>query len=214
MRINLRRLPELARAPRSEIDQRLLGVLIGLNLPELSDDDLPFMADLEAVLAMDSNVEGDDSFPVWEYAAISHAAQMARHEETSPEARLARIVNASMEELSVLRSEVRTAFDQTWTRATGCRETTARLDRPWVARGAASTLVEWMSARLVHPPGSSLADRYFIDSLADLNLRCFIAAARRTSEGSAHGQGEEGRAAFIARTTGATGRRRRQGCDG
>ncbi|MFD6169858.1 hypothetical protein [Streptomyces coeruleorubidus] len=206
MRINLRRVPELSRAPRAEVDERLLGVLTGLNLAELPEDDLAFMADLEAALALDSDVESDDPFPVWEMAAISHASQMARREETSPEERLDRIVHASMDELDALRHEVRTALDQTWTRATGGREDQARLDRPRIT-GAGSTLVEWMSARLAHPPGSSLSDRYFIESLADLRLRCFIATARRMSDGTATG---EGRAAFIARTTGATGKRRRQ----
>ncbi|MFC8140782.1 hypothetical protein ACFUKV_03270 [Streptomyces paradoxus] len=207
MRINLRRVPELSRAPRAEVDERLLGVLTGLNLPELPEDDLAFMADLEAALALDSDVESNDPFPVWEMAAINHASQMARREETSPEERLDRLVHASMDELDALRHEVRTALDQTWTRATGGREDQAHLDRPRTARGAGSTLVEWMSAKLAHPPGSSLSDRYFIESLADLQLRCFIATARRMSDGTATG---EGRAAFIARTTGATGKRRRQ----
>ncbi|MFD5128539.1 hypothetical protein [Streptomyces olindensis] len=173
----------------------------------MPEDDLAFMADLEAALALDSDVESAGSFPVWEMAAISHASQMARREETSPEERLERLVHASMDELDALRHEVRSALDQTWTRATGGREDEARLDRPRIARGAGATLVEWMSARLVHPPGSKLSDRYFIESLADLGLRCFIATARRWSDGTARG---EGRAAFIARTTGATGGHRRR----
>ncbi|MYS07425.1 hypothetical protein GTW71_13500, partial [Streptomyces sp. SID6041] len=103
MRINLRRLPDLAGAPQREVDERLLGVLVGLNRLRLPEGDSEFMADLSAVLAFDRGQDGDDVFAVWEYAALAHAPQMASHEETSPEERFDLLLQASREELRSLR---------------------------------------------------------------------------------------------------------------
>jgi len=198
MRINLRRLPELAQAPRRILDERLLGVLVGLNLPRLPKEDVEFMSDLSAALALNSAQDGDDALAVWEYAAISHVAQMAVYEETSPEERLGLLVETSLEELYELRGQVRVAADQMWERATGGRQAQAPNTEPWLARAMASMLMEWMSARLVHPPGAVLAERYYPESLAHLELCCLWAAA---AEPAREGQVGEGRARFIDRTT-------------
>ncbi|WBO69039.1 hypothetical protein [Streptomyces camelliae] len=197
MRINLRRLPDLADAPRAEVNARLLAVLIGLERLALPEDDHALMADLAAALDLDCD-GGEDCLAVWDYAAVCHASQMARYQETSPEERLDKLVRISFEELTALRDEVLNHIDQMWTRATRCRQTRAPMNEPRQAQGAAGLLVEWMSAREVHPPGSVLADRYFIESLADLSLRCWVSAASAQTGGSAPG---EGRAAFIARTS-------------
>lgn len=175
MRINLRRLPDLAHASRHAVDERLLGVLVGLNLPALPQDDLAFMADLHAVLDLDCDHDGDDVLAVWDYAAVSHAAQMAVYRETSPEERLRLLMEADPEDLAELRVQVKTAVDQLWERATWGTQKHAPDPDPSAARSMAAMLVEWMSARLVHPPGANLADRYFIESLAHLQLCCLMA---------------------------------------
>ncbi|MFG3490177.1 hypothetical protein [Streptomyces sp. NPDC047972] len=197
MRINLRRLPDLAGAPQREVDERLLGVLVGLNRLRLPEDDREFMTDLSAALAFDCGEDGDDVFAVWEYAALAHGPQMAGHQETSPEERLHLLLQASREELRSLREEVRTAVDQVWHRATWGLEPEADLTRPWMARNSAGMLMEWMSARQVQPGRVSMADRYFL-SLGHLEL-CCLAAERRAGEEWQRPVGE-GRAGFIERT--------------
>ncbi|MFJ7905436.1 hypothetical protein [Kitasatospora sp. NPDC096204] len=204
MRRNLRRRPGLAKASRQEIDERVAGVLTNLNRPRLPEDDLEFMADLEAVLDFDSEESSLARLAVWETVAIAHAAQMAELRETSGEERLHRLAAATMAELADLRAEVRQASEETWGRATGGRLGALPLDQPGFARLTAAELVEWMSAKTVHPEGAVLAERYFTDSLADLLARCYLARVRRTGVG-------EGREAFVARTSGATGRHRRGG---
>ncbi|MFI1980775.1 hypothetical protein [Streptomyces wedmorensis] len=199
MRINLRRLPDLAGAPQREVDERLLGVLVGLNRLRLPEGDHEFMADLSAALAFGCAQDNDDVFAVWEYAALSHSSQMARHEETSPEERFDLLMETSQEELCSLREEVRTAVDQMWHRATWGREPEADLSRPWMARNSAGVLMEWMSARQVQPGKLSMADRYFL-SLGHLQSCCL--AAERSAGGAWQHPGGEGRAGFIARTTG------------
>ncbi|MFD5818377.1 hypothetical protein [Streptomyces sp. NPDC127038] len=197
MRINLRRQPDLARSPREEVDARLLGVLVGLERRQLPESDVAFMTDLSAALHLDCDT-AEDCLAVWDYAAACHASQMARQETTSPQERIEKLARISIEDLTALRTEVLENLDQVWTRATGGLQTRASRDQPWLARGAASTLMEWMSAREVHPPGSSLAGRYFIESLADLSLRCQFSQARSLFGDRAG----EGRAAFVARTSG------------
>ncbi|MFI8392177.1 hypothetical protein [Streptomyces sp. NPDC085540] len=199
MRINLRRLPDLAGASQREVDERLVGVLVGLNRLRLPEDDHEFMADLSAALAFDCVQDVDDVFAVWEYAAISHSSQMARYEETSPEERFDLLLGMSREDLCDLRKEVRTAVDQMWHRATWGLEPEADLSRPWMARRSAGMLMEWMSARQVQLGKVSLADLYFL-SLGHLEL-CCLAAERSAGEVWQHPVGE-GRAGFIARTTG------------
>ncbi|MFJ8955290.1 hypothetical protein ACIRO1_34880 [Streptomyces sp. NPDC102381] len=201
MRINLRRLPELARASREELEERLVGVLVGLNLPQLPEEDTAFMTDLIAAVALDTTMDGDDALAVWEYAAISHAAQMAEYQETSLEERLDLLLKTSTEDLAALRDQTRAAVDEMWHRATSGQQTQADYSTPWMVRNAAAMLMEWMSARQVHPAGSAMAECHYINSLAHLHLRCTIfraqsAAPRRNAVG-------EGRASFIARTTGA-----------
>jgi hypothetical protein len=197
MRINLRRRPDLARSPRKEVDARLLGVLVGLERRRLPESDAAFMADLTAALHLDCDI-AEGCLAVWDYAAVCHAAQMARQETTSPEERIERLARVSVEDLQALRTEVLEDLDQVWTRATGGLQTRAARDQPWLARSAANVLMEWMSAQEVHPPGSRLADRHFIDSLADLSLRCLISQARPLGSD----RPGEGRAAFTARTSG------------
>lgn len=172
MRINLRRLPDLAKASRHEVDQRLLGVLVGLNLPRLPQQDLDLMSDLSVAVDLDCDHEACDALAVWEYAAISHAAQMADYQETSPEERYGCLLEATAEELADLRVQVKTACDQMWERASGGIHQHAPHTQPWMARAMASMLVEWMTARMAHPPGVRLADRYFIQSLSHLGLCC------------------------------------------
>ncbi|MFE9404723.1 hypothetical protein ACFYNY_23625 [Streptomyces sp. NPDC006530] len=198
MRINLRRLPDLAGAPQQAVDERLLGVLVGLNRLRLPQDDRELMADLSAALAFDG-APGDDFLAVWEYAAIQHSSQMARYEETSPGERLDLLVKTSREELFDLREEVRTAVDQMWHRATRALEPAADLSRPWLARRAAGMLMEWMSARRAQLGEISLADCYFL-SLGHLEL-CCLAAERAAGDAWQPPVGE-GRAGFITRTTG------------
>lgn len=197
MRSNLRRRPDLARAAREEVDSRLLGVLVGLEMRQLPETDGAFMADLTTALHLDCDV-AEDCLAVWDYAAACHAAQMARQEETSPEERIDKLARIGLDDLQALRAEVLENTDQIWARATGGQQMRASMDEPWQARGAAGTLMEWMSAREAHPAGAVLADRCFIESLADLALRCRI-SERRPLHGDLAG---EGRAAFIARTSG------------
>ncbi|MFG3496822.1 hypothetical protein [Streptomyces sp. NPDC047886] len=199
MRSNLRRLPDLAGAPLREVDERLIGVLVGLNMLRLPEDDHEFMADLSAALAFDCTPYDQDVFAVWEYAAISHSSQMGRYKETSSEERFELLLGTSQEELRDLRKEVRTAVDQMWHRATLGLEPEADLSRPWMARHSAAMLMEWMSARQVQPGKVSLADRYFL-SLGLLKLRCL--AAERSAGGAWQHPVGEGRSGFIARTTG------------
>ena len=54
MRINLRRPPELQRASREEVDDRLLGVLLALSRTALPIDDLDVMADLATAVGPDA----------------------------------------------------------------------------------------------------------------------------------------------------------------
>ncbi|MFE5581561.1 hypothetical protein [Kitasatospora sp. NPDC056531] len=219
MRRNLRRRPDLAKASRGELDDRLIGVLTNLNRPELPEDDLEFMADLEAVLALDTDESSLAVIGVWEYLAISHAGQMAEQTETSGEERLDRLFAATMADLESLRAEVGQRQEQNWERASVGLLGALPLEQPRLVRHTAAELVEWMSAKTVHPAGTVMADRYYIDSLSDLYLRCFIAGAKRLAEqderaanGKARRSSEgEGRAAFIARTSGATKRHRRGG---
>ncbi|PVC80817.1 hypothetical protein DBP12_37020 [Streptomyces sp. CS014] len=199
MRSNLRRLPDLAGAPLREVDERLIGVLVGLNMLRLPEDDHEFMADLSAALAFDCTPYDQGVFAVWEYAAISHSSQMGRYKETSSEERFELLLGTSQEELRDLRKEVRTAVDQMWHRATLGLEPEADLSRPWMARHSAAMLMEWMSARQVQPGKVSLADRYFL-SLGLLKLRCL--AAERSAGGAWQHPVGEGRSGFIARTTG------------
>lgn len=111
---------------------------------------------------------------MWEYAAVSHASQMAVVEETSIEERLQRLVEASPADLADLRVQVRIAVDQMWERASSGIRKHAPAGKVWLARSMAGMLVEWMSARWVHLPGASLTDRYFIESLAHLELCCLL----------------------------------------
>ncbi|MFJ2938542.1 hypothetical protein ACIO8G_38105 [Streptomyces sp. NPDC087219] len=199
MRINLRRLPDLAGAPQREVDARLVGVLVGLNRLRLPEDDHEFMADLSAALAFDCAQDNDDVLAVWEYAAVSHSSQMARYEETSPEERFGLLLETSREELCSLREEVRTAVDRMWHRATWGLEPEADFSRPSMARNSAGMLMEWMSARQVQPGRVSMADRYVL-SLGHLKLCCL--AAERSAGGAWQHPAGEGRAGFIARTAG------------
>ena len=186
MRLNLRRLPELQHATQAEVDQRLIGVLTALNRIALPTRDLDIMADLDAALDLEALEHGSaeywrehDVLAVWEWAAISHVAQIAEYNETSPQERLHLLFSTSWSDLIALRDEVRDHFDQMWARATWRRETTAQWDSPWLVRRAAAALMEWMSARLVHPPGSVLSERYFSESLADLRFACLRADVER-----------------------------------
>ncbi|MFD9132819.1 hypothetical protein ACFVZA_10345 [Streptomyces bottropensis] len=197
MRVNLRRLPGLARSSREDVDARLLGVLVGLEMPQLPESDEAFMTDLAASLHLDCDI-AEDCLAVWDYAAACHVSQIARQEKTSPEERIDRLARLSLEDLADLRTDVLDSRDQIWARATGGQRTQAAVDQPRQARSAAGVLMEWMSAREAHPPGSVLADRYFLESLTDLALRCRI-PYRRVPRGG--GQGEV-RAAFVARTAG------------
>jgi hypothetical protein len=171
---------------REAVDGRLVGVLVALNLFALPVDDLDVMADLDAALDLESLECGSDErwvhndvFAVWEWAAIAHAAQMAEYRETSPQERLHLLFMSTSAELARLRDEVRNYLDQMCWRARSGRTTSAPWDDAWLIRSAAPVLMEWLSARLVHPAGSSLAERYFIESLAHLRFACMHADVKR-----------------------------------
>ncbi|WP_413812621.1 hypothetical protein [Streptomyces sp. OE57] len=85
-------------------------------------------------------------------------------------------------------------------------------DRPRLVRHSAAALVEWMSAKDVHPAGAVLADRYYIESLSDLYLRCFVAGAKRLAEHG--GRAATGGAGGSSEGEGASGRHRRVGREG
>ncbi|MFD5434186.1 hypothetical protein ACFWJ4_18780 [Kitasatospora sp. NPDC127067] len=214
MRANLRRLPDLARASREEVDERLVGVLTHLNSPRLPEDDLVIMRDLEAAIDLDSDEFSLARLAVWEYVATTHAGQMGRFEETNGEERFDTLCDTPLDELHRLRDEVVTAMQETWRRATGGRRDGPAIDTVSMARSAACALAEWTTARQVHPEGSSFADIHFTDSLLDLARATAPAwllnrADRQRAAMPPVDEAGEGRAAFIARTTGATGRRRR-----
>ncbi|MGW4694367.1 hypothetical protein ACWEO1_18505 [Kitasatospora cineracea] len=214
MRANLRRLPDLARASREEVDGRLLGVLTHLNSPRLPEDDLDLMRDLEAAIDFDSEDFSLARLAVWEYAAAAHAGQMGRFEETNGEERFDTLWDTPLDELHRLRDEVVAGMQETWRRAAGGRPGGPALDTVPMARSAARALADWTTARTVHPEGSSYADVHFNDSLLDLARATAIAwLLNRADRGRAAtppaDRAGEGRSAFIARTTGATGRRRR-----
>ncbi|MFE4972882.1 hypothetical protein ACFRAR_12295 [Kitasatospora sp. NPDC056651] len=214
MRANLRRLPDLARASREAVDERLVGVLTHLNSPRLPEDDLVIMRDLEAAIDLDSDEFSLARLAVWEYAATTHAGQMGRFEETNGEERLHTLCYTPLDELHHLRDEVVTAMQETWRRATGGRRGALALDTVSMAKGAARALAEWTTARQAHPEGTSYADIHFTDSLLDLARATAPAwllnrADRQRAALPPVDMAGEGRAGFIARTTGATGRRRR-----
>ncbi|MFF2618592.1 hypothetical protein [Kitasatospora sp. NPDC058046] len=214
MRANLRRLPDLARASREEVDGGLVGVLIHLKSARLPEDDLDLMRDLEAAIDLDSEEFSLARLAVWQYAATTHAGQMGRFEETNGERRLHTLCYTPLDELHRLRDEVVAAMQETWWRATGGRRGALALDTVSMARSSACALAEWTTARRAHPEGSSFADIHFTDSLLYLARATAIAwllnrADRRPATTPLVDKAGEGRAAFIARTTGATGRRRR-----
>ncbi|MDY0810616.1 hypothetical protein [Kitasatospora purpeofusca] len=214
MRANLRRLPDLARAPREEVDSRLVGVLTHLNSPRLPENDLDLMRDLEAAIDLDSEKFSLARLAVWEYVATTHAGQMGRFEETNGQERFDTLCGTPLDELHRLRDEVVAAMQETWRRATGGHRGALALETVSMARGAARMLAEWTTARKAHPEGSSLADVCFTASLLDLARATALAwllnrADRQRAAMPSVDRAGEGRAAFIARTTGATGRRRR-----
>lgn len=214
MRANLRRLPDLARASREEVDGRLLAMLTHLNSPSLPEDDLDLMRDLEAAIDLDSDDFSLARLAVWEYAATAHAAQMGRFEETNGEERLHTLCYSPLDELHRLRDEVVAALQETWQRATGGHRGAMTLDTVSMTRSAARMLAEWTTARTVHPEGPTIADIQFTNSLLDLARATALAwllnrADRRAAAMLPVDKAGEGRAVFIARTTGATGRRRR-----
>lgn len=214
MRANLRRLPDLARASREEVDGRLLGVLTHLNSPRLPEDDLVIMRDLEAAIDLDSDEVSLALLAVWEYAATTHAGQMSSLKETNGVERFDTLCYTPPDELHRLRDEVVTSMQETWRRATGGRRGALAIDTVSMARNAARTLAEWTTARKAYPEGSSFADIHFIDSLLDLARVTAPAwllnrADRQRAAMPPVDKASEGRTAFIARTTGATGRRRR-----
>ncbi|MFI9787877.1 hypothetical protein ACIHEI_30865 [Kitasatospora sp. NPDC051984] len=214
MRANLRRRPNLAHASREEIDGRLLGVLTHLNSPHLPEDDLDLMRDLEAAIDLDSDESSVARLAVWECVAAAHACQMARFGETNAEERFDTLCRTPPEELHRLRDEVVAAQQEVWRRATGGRRGTLAPETVSMSRSAARALAEWTTARKAHPEGSSYADVHFTDSLLDLARATALAwllnhAGRERAAMPPVDKAGEGRTAFIARTAGAAGRRRR-----
>ncbi|MEV7925458.1 hypothetical protein [Kitasatospora sp. NPDC088779] len=186
MRANLRRLPDLQNASREDVEARLHGVCTALNRLRLDEEDLDMMEDLAAALNFEVFDSPDgwvkaDALAVWDWAAVSHASQIAEQVETSAEERLNLLFSTGRGDLDNLRDEVREHFDQLWARATWWRQSVSPLHEPSMVRGAAAMLVEWMSARQVHPPGSVLAERYFTESLAPLMFACHLADLRRAA---------------------------------
>ncbi|WP_162952341.1 hypothetical protein [Streptomyces hundungensis] len=187
MRANLKRRPRYENETRSEVNGRIHGILTWLNHPELPLDDQPLMADLRAALAFDGPSEG--SRAAWTLAAICHSQQRAVRRETCAEERLHHLLAVEEDDLRRMRELVLEWFDAMWFTASEGRLHHHGVNSAAEARAAGGILVEWVSQRQVHPPGSRPA-QIFLDSLRGLWFLC----------GMGDSSGGEGRAAFAART--------------
>lgn len=185
MRDNLRRRRDLATASRAELDERVRGVLIWLNAPDLPTDDVEFMADLRASMAFGGPPER--SRAAWLLGGHCRSVQLAERRETHGLERLESFMAVTDEDLRALREPILEALDAVWCMATEGRGHRFDLDSPAMARQAGRMLVEWTTARKAHPPGSRPA-QVLVDGLRSLWSLC-----------SADSIGE-GRAAFQART--------------
>jgi hypothetical protein len=185
MRANLKRRCDLATASRAELDERVRGVLIWLNAPDLPTHDAVFMADLRSAMAFGAAPEC--SRAAWLLAALCHSEQRAERTETCGEERLDKLLSVTDDDLRNLREQVTEALDAIWVMSTEGRRRYFEIGSPAMARHAGRMLVEWMSARQAHPRGSRPA-QVLVESLRSLWQLC-------TAE--AYG---EGRAAFLQRT--------------
>ncbi|UQT60867.1 hypothetical protein M4V62_40580 [Streptomyces durmitorensis] len=184
MRANLKRRRDLATASRAELDARVRGVLIWLNAPALPTHDAVFMADLRSAMAFDAAPER--SRAAWLLAALCHSEQRAERRETCGEERLATLLSVPDDELGSLREQVAESLDAMWFMATEGRSRHYAIGSASTARHAGRMLVEWISVRQVHPPGSRPA-QVLVDSLRGL----WLLVAETCGEG---------RAAFQQRT--------------
>ncbi|MGW5731764.1 MULTISPECIES: hypothetical protein [Streptomyces] len=186
MRANLKRRRDLATATRAELDERVRAVLIWLNAPSLPTHDAVYMADLRSAMAFDAPPER--SRAAWLLAALCHGEQRAERRETCGRERLATLMSVTDDDLRSLCEQVRESLDAMWFMATEGRHRHYDIGSAATARQAGGMLVEWVSAREVHPPGSRPA-QVLVDSLRGLWL---LTAETRG----------EGRSAFRRRTRG------------
>ncbi|MEU9197859.1 hypothetical protein [Streptomyces hundungensis] len=187
MRTNLLRHPRYKGETRSEVQGRIHGILTWLNHPELPLDDEPLMADLRAALAFGGPPR--QSRAAWALTTICHSQQRAARIETCAEERFHHLLVVDDDDLRHMRELVHEWFSAMWLMASEGRLPYPGVNSAAEAREAGSFLVEWVSQRQAHPPGSRPA-QVFLDSLRSLWSLC--------SAGSS--PGGEGRAAFAART--------------
>lgn len=185
MRDNLRRRRDLATASRAELDGRVRGVLIWLNMPALPVHDSEFMADLRAAMAFSGSPE--NSRAAWLLAAVCHSQQLAKGSETCAQERRETLLAVTDEELGALREQVRESMDAMWFMATEGRSRHFRIESSGDARQAGRMLAEWTTARHAFPSGSRPA-QVLVDSLCSLWYLCSTDTVG------------EGRAAFEHRT--------------
>lgn len=133
-------------------------------------------------------------------AAHCHSEQMAVRRMTCEEERRLELLRLGEGELTYLRDLVVEWLDVMYVMASEGRRRRYPITSADRARGAGGVLVEWVSARQVHPPGSQPAQVY-LEALRNLWSYC--------SDAPVDGCGGEGRAAFTARTG-----RRRHGAGG
>lgn len=185
MRDNLRRRRDLATASRAELEERVRGVLIWLNAPDLPTHDSVFMADLRAAMGFAGPPER--SRAAWLLAAHCRSEQLAERGETTALERLETFLAVTDGDLSTLREQVKEDLDAMWYMASEGRGRRFELDSPRVARMAGRMLVEWTTCRQAHPPGSRPA-QLLVDGLRSLWSLCSTDSVG------------EGRAAFQRRT--------------
>ncbi|MEU7415019.1 hypothetical protein AB0B40_38020 [Streptomyces sp. NPDC042638] len=169
MRDNLRRRRELAKASRTELDERVRGVLIWLNAPALPTQDHVFMADLRASMAFAGPPE--QSRAAWLLAAVCHSEQLAERSTTSGVERLETFLAVTDDDLRALREQVRESLDAMCYMATEGRSSRFPFTSSETARLASRMLVEWTTARQAYPPGSRPA-QVLVDSLRSLWSLC------------------------------------------
>jgi hypothetical protein len=185
MRDNLRCRRDLATASRTELDGRVRGVLIWLNMPALPVHDNEFMADLRAAMAFSGPPV--NSRAAWLLAAVCHSQQLAERSETCARERLENLLAVTDGELGALREQVRESLDAMWFMASEGRSRHFPLETSAHARLAGRMLAEWTTARLAYPSGSRPA-QVLVDSLHSLWSLCSTDTVG------------EGRAAFERRT--------------
>ncbi|MEU5084581.1 MULTISPECIES: hypothetical protein [Streptomyces] len=153
MRDNLRGRRDLAAASQDELDGRVRGVLIWLNMPALPVHDSEFMGDLRAAMAFCGPPV--NSRAAWLLAAVCHSQQLAKRSETCARERRENLMAVTGEELGVLREQVReslSSFNVATDRVTGPVPATHRAPVPleevfYVSTHRRGSLVGCLSCR-------------------------------------------------------------------